>query len=121
MKQIIYQQLIFEINEIDKKINKNKEYNEELDAILEIMVKPTFFSEELSFNEYFNLSYMCFQEILLECEKREEYELCSIIQKIIIKEEDMYVEWSNSLPEDHKKEAIIDLDKMKNLSNRQND
>ena len=121
--QFIYQQVIFEINEITKKIKKNKDYTEHLDELITIMIRPEILDKDMSFNKFFNLSYRCLWQILIECEYREEYELCSIINKIITNEEELYREWVETLPEDQQIEANEEFASVKNqiLTKRDND
>ena len=123
LTQIIYQQVIFEINEIDLKIKKNKDYTEHLDELIIIMIKPEILNKEISFNQFFNLSYHCLWEILIECEYREEYEICGIINKIINNEEVLYKEWIQTLPSDQQIEANEEFEIIKKqiLIKREND
>jgi hypothetical protein len=67
----------------------------------------------LYFNEFWTIGYNCLYVMLDQAEMREEYEICSAIQTVITNEENLYISWCLSLPDEQQQDALDELDYIK--------
>jgi hypothetical protein len=85
-----------------------EEYNDHLFKLVNIILHEKIIADlaSLSFFEFFELTYNCLHVILQQAEIREKYELCHLIQGVIINEDKTMVEYINSLPENERDEMF---------------
>jgi len=112
MTEIAYNKAIGYIANMNQCILKGKDYSNELTEFIELIIKKDFL-QDLYFNEYWTLTYNVLWLVLMETEKREEYELCQLIMRIIENEEEIYKAWCLTLPEDQIADAEEELEYIK--------
>lgn len=107
LKELSYSIAIGYILDMHRQVITNKDYSEQLHSLVALLVKPEFLAD-LHFNEYWQISYHCLHTVLCNAEQREEYEMCSVIQFIIVHEEELYKEWCLTLPDEQDQQDAID-------------
>lgn len=110
LKELSYSIAISHIIDMQRQLIKDKDYFEQLHSLVALLVKPEFLAD-LHFNEYWQISYHCLHSVLWNAEQREEFEMCSVIQDLIVHEEELYKEWCLTLPdEETQQDALDELD-----------
>jgi len=114
MKQAAYERATYQIiNMINTK--KTEDYNNHLFNLLQIILKENILQDirQLSFYQFFELSYNCLHLILKQCEQREDYEICAFITEIIDHEDNIMIEWIKTLPEEERDEMFEQFENLK--------
>jgi hypothetical protein len=110
MKELTYNIGVGCIIEMNQAILKEEDYTEHYNKMISLMIKEEKL-QGLYFNEFWAIGYNCLYIMIEQAEIREEYEVCSSIQTIITNEEEMYVSWCLSLPdEEQQQDALDELD-----------
>ena len=109
MKQAAYEKATYQIiNMINSK--KQESYNDHLFNLLEIMLKENILEDikQLSFYEFFELSYNCLHVMLKQCEQREDYEICAFVVELIENEDQILIEWIKTLPTEEERDEMFE-------------
>lgn len=113
MKELAYNIGVGCVISMNQAILKEKDYTEHYNKMICLIVKEEIL-HNLYFNEFWTIGYNCLYVMLDQAEMREEYEICSAIQTVITNEENLYISWCLSLPdEEQQQEALDELDYIK--------
>lgn len=107
MKELAYNIGVGCVISMNQAILKEKDYTQQYNKMICLIVKEENLYN-LYFNEFWTIGYNCLYVMLDQAEMREEYEVCSAIQVIMHNEEQLYISWCLSLPEDEQQQDALD-------------
>lgn len=99
LNQITNEKIIYYCTKIINLDKNEKEYNDELKLLLNIFLEDNF-KWDLSIMDFFDLEMNILHELLKVEIKEENYEICSLLKKVIDLEFKLYNEFINLLPDD---------------------
>ena len=94
------EKITYWLKEILRKDKVADDYSEDLKNIMKIFLDEDFNWDEMKMMEFLDLEMHIFHYILAEQVANENYELCSIIMKVIEMEYKLFQEFINNLPDD---------------------
>jgi hypothetical protein len=112
MKELAYNIGIGCIIQMNQSILKEEDYTEHYNKMISLIVKEEAL-KNLYFNEFWTIGCNCLHVMIDQAEMREEYEVCSLIQTILDNEEQLYIAWALTLPDEQQQDALDELDYIK--------